>query len=152
MPSMNKRSGVDRDLEDVFRDLADLSPVNGTRLLLYREHPGARLRYVSTFTAESFDLKQIQKRFGGGGYWLLAKRNGRLIKKRRFEIEGVHILRSGNKGTSGSAGSALAGLIDNLPAQLRVIREQLESLEAGQQELRHRIACLAHKTRREPMR
>ena len=132
-------------LDELSPDLAELIQLNKVDLLLYREYPDRKLRYLTTFTPEAFGLKQIRRRYGGGRYWVFAKRWGKIVRRRAFEIEGQPIIRRGGWNSATTAGNALGDLIDKLPAELRAMREKLETLQDRHQELHRLVRFLVQK-------
>ena len=124
---------------------ADMTIESEIQLLLYREISRGTLSYLTTFTPKTFSLKRIRRQYGGGLYWVYAKRDGRLLTKRRVAIEGDPIIRTHANGLPATAGTALGRVLDQVPAELRTIRETLETIEAAQRQLMHQMTALTHR-------
>jgi len=124
---------------------ADMTVESDVQLLLYRDFPRGTLSYLTTFIPKTFDLKRIRRQYGGGRYWVYAKRDGRLVSKRRFAIEGNLIIRTRSSGSPMTAGAALGRVLDQVPAELRTILEKLETIEKRQRQLLHLITALTHR-------
>ena len=135
-------------LEELSPDLVELIQLNRVDLLLYRECPDRKLRYLTTYAPEAFDLKQIRRRFGGGRFWVFAKRWGKIIRRRVFEIEGQPIIRRRGWNSASTAGSAVGDLIDELAAELRTCRMEVATLKERQEELQRLLGFLVQKGRR----
>ena len=129
------------EMADVFSDMTIESDI---QLLLYREFPRGTLSYLTTFTPKTFDLKRIRRQYGGGHYWLYAKRDGRLVNKRRFAIEGDPIIRTHASGSTATAGTALGRVLDQVLAELRTILEKFETIEECQRQKRPLMTALTH--------
>lgn len=56
------------------------------------DHSGTR-RYLGTmWVYDAYFHDDVAARFGGGAYWFVAIRRGRVVRRRRFDIEGEPFL------------------------------------------------------------
>lgn len=134
--------------DEVAAVFADMSFVSDLQLFLYRESPRGTQSYLTTFTPKIFTLKRIQQQYGGGIYWLYAKRDGCLVKKRRFAIEGGPIIHTRARGSSTTAGTALGRFLDQVPPELRIIMDKLETIENRQRQLIHLMTAVSRRRHR----
>jgi len=130
------------EADEMAAVFANMTVESDIQLFLYREFPRGTLSYLTTFTPKTFSLKRIRRQYGGGHYWLYGKRDGCLVKKRRFTIEGDPIIRTRARGLTTTAGTALGRVLDQVPAELRTILEKLETIEERQRQLLHLMTAL----------